>query len=202
MSETRQATCGAWSASTPTTRDDSDESLMLRYRHGDAAAFDTLYERHRGGVYRYLLRQSGDRSTAEELFQDVWMNLIRARERYQPRAKFTTYLYRLAHNRFIDHCRRNAKRSSLADTSVGGHSEPIDPSPGPAETISGEETRQRFLAAVADLPEVQREAFVLRQETGLGPDGIAEITGVNVETAKSRLRYAVNRLKKTLRGVA
>ena len=72
---------------------------------GDAAAFDSLYARHKGGVYRYLARQCRQSGIADELFQDVWMNLIRARASYAPTAKFTTWLYRLAHNRMIDHYR-------------------------------------------------------------------------------------------------
>ena len=83
-----------------------DEELMNRYRDGDAHAFEVLYTRHKGPLYRYLLRQCGAAALAEELFQDVWMKLIRARERYETRAKFTTYLYHLAHNRLIDHYRR------------------------------------------------------------------------------------------------
>ncbi|NBR29496.1 MAG: sigma-70 family RNA polymerase sigma factor, partial [Betaproteobacteria bacterium] len=83
----------------------SDEELMERYRDGDAGAFDLLYARHKGAVYRYMLRQCGDRGVAEELYQDVWMNLIRARAGYAVTAKFTTWLYRLAHNRLIDHYR-------------------------------------------------------------------------------------------------
>ena len=80
---------------------------MLCYRDGDAGAFDALYARHKGGLYRYLLRQCREPAAAEELFQDVWMNLIRARARYTVQAKFTTYLYRLAHNRLIDHYRKH-----------------------------------------------------------------------------------------------
>jgi RNA polymerase sigma-70 factor (ECF subfamily) len=172
----------------------------MRYRDGDASAFDGLYARHRGGVYRYLLRQTRSAQTAEELFQDVWMNLIRHRHRYEPTARFTTFVYRMAHNRFVDHCRRVKHRSESAETEHV--EEQVDPAPDPCEHLSREESRAQFAAAVAELPEAQREAFLLRQETGLGVASIAEITGVNAETAKSRLRYAVNRLKRTLRGVA
>src|SRR5437867_7431536 len=83
----------------------ADEELMLRFQDGDAAAFDVLYGRHKGGVFRYLLRQCGGPGTAEELAQDVWLNLVRAHASYVPSAKFATYLYRLAHNRLIDHYR-------------------------------------------------------------------------------------------------
>jgi hypothetical protein len=97
----------------------SDEELMERYRDGDAGAFDLLYARHKGGVYRYMLRQCNDRGIAEELYQDVWTNLIRARAGYAVTAKFTTWLYRLAHNRLIDHyraCVRAAFRFRMTPT--------------------------------------------------------------------------------------
>ena len=73
---------------------------------GDPDAFDDLYRRHKGPLYRYMLRQCGDRAAAEELFQDVWLNVIRARATYTVMSRFVTYLYRFAHNRLIDHYRR------------------------------------------------------------------------------------------------
>ena len=93
----------------PASAATSDEDLMLAYAVGDAAAFDALYARHKGGVYRYLLRQCRQGVAVDELFQDVWMNLIRARASYTPSAKFATYLYRLAHNRLIDHYRASGQ---------------------------------------------------------------------------------------------
>src|SRR5258706_15025139 len=91
----------------PASRNDDarDCDLMLAYARGRAAAFDSLYARHKGGVYRYLLRHCGNAGTADELFQDVWMNAIRARERYAPTAKFATWLYTLAHHRLVDYWR-------------------------------------------------------------------------------------------------
>jgi RNA polymerase sigma factor (sigma-70 family) len=82
-----------------------DEDLMLAYAAGDAAAFDVLYARHKGSLYRYVLRQCAHAGVAEELFQDVWMNVLRARASYVPSARFATWLYRIAHNRLIDHWR-------------------------------------------------------------------------------------------------
>ena len=96
----------------PASAATSDEDLMLAYAAGDAAAFDPLYARHKGGVYRYLLRQCRQGGVADELFQDVWMNLIRARASYEPTAKFATWLYRLAHNRLIDHYRASGRRAA------------------------------------------------------------------------------------------
>ena len=96
------------------TEDDADETLMLRYRDGDADAFAALYARHKGALYRYLLRQCGQPALAEELFQDLWLKLIAARAGYTVQARFTTYLYRLAHNRLIDHYRASSRGLPLS----------------------------------------------------------------------------------------
>ncbi len=180
------------------TGDTGDEALMLAYGDGDAAAFDRLYDRHRGGVYRYLLRQCRNAALADELFQDVWMNLIRARSGYTVQAKFSTWLYRIAHNRLIDHFRRHDSAAvSLDDETLPAIDEPEAPRSAQPETQA--EVRQqaaRLLELLDELPQEQREAFVLQQEGGLSVEEIAEATGVNRETAKSRLRYAIARLRR------
>jgi len=183
---------------------ETDEELMQRYRDGDARAFEILYARHKGPVYRYILRQCGVAAQAEELFQDVWMNLIRARRRYQPRARFTTWLYTLAHHRVIDHYRRQAAGVPISYDD--------DPDDTPLiERVADSEVRQpdneferrrqaqQLLALLAQLPEAQREAFLLREEGGLSLEEIAEATGVTMETAKSRLRYALARLRQGMK---
>lgn len=180
--------------------DDSDEALMLRYAQGDAGAFDPLYARHRGGTFRYLLRHlGGDRALAEELFQDLWTNLIAARERYKVEAKFTTWLYTLAHNRLVDHYRRR-RGLELAPLHPIGEDDDLPEIPAPA-TVQPErqaEARQgaaRLLALIEALPSAQREAFLLHQEGGLGVDEIAQVIGVDREAVKSRLRYALGKLR-------
>jgi RNA polymerase sigma-70 factor (ECF subfamily) len=180
-------------------RDASDEDLMLAYRAGDAAAFDALYARHRGGVFRYLRRQAGNAAVAEELFQDVWMRLIDARARYEPQAKFTTWLYTIAHNRLMDHF-RSGKRAALVsyDDEDDPPPEPVADTPRPDETLARKQDAARLLAAIDALPAAQREAFVLQQEGSLSVEEIAAATGVNRETAKSRLRYAMAKLRAQL----
>jgi RNA polymerase sigma-70 factor (ECF subfamily) len=177
---------------------DSDEALMLAYRDGDAGAFETLYARHRGGLYRFVLRQCGNRAVVDELFQDVWMNLIAARSRYVPSAKFSTFLYQVARNRVIDYFRASGR--SLEDPE--DEEDPIDP-PAPQEsqperTIERRETVARLAAAVELLPPLQREAFLLHEEGELTLEEIARLTGVGRETVKSRLRYALSRLREKL----
>ena len=186
----------------PASAAPSDEDLMLAYATGDAAAFDALYARHKGGVYRYFLRQCHHAGAVDELFQDVWMNLVRARATYTASAKFTTYLYRLAHNRLIDYYRTNghvtlvsADDESYEDIVV---SLPASSALQPDRRAENRQLGERLKAAVAALPAAQREAFLLQHEGGLSLAEIAELTGAGVETVKSRLRYAVSKLKADL----
>jgi len=183
----------------------SDEDLMLAYAAGDAAAFDKLYSRHRGGVYRYFVRQCSQGGVADELYQDVWMNLIRARASYVPTAKFTTWLYRLAHNRLIDHYRAIGQ-VRLVSADDEAHADAVDAIAGarndqPEVRAGNNELGTRLKVAVAALPAAQREAFLLQQEGGLSLAEIAELTGAGVETVKSRLRYALAKLRSDLSDV-
>jgi RNA polymerase sigma-70 factor (ECF subfamily) len=169
-----------------------DSALMLRYRDGDVSAFEDLYRRHKDPVFRYLLRLSGHRDTAEDVFQEVWSKIIKARGSYRPTAKFSTFLYRVAHNCFIDHVRRNKRHSGNTAFEPGRHS---DPGEHLETTTERSLARERLEAALDNLPEEQRDAFLLHEEGGFSVDQIAAITDCNRETAKSRLRYAVNKLR-------
>src|SRR5215510_8339724 len=93
-----------------------DEQLMLAYRGGDAAAFEELYRRHRGALFRFVTRSVRDRAVAEELFQEIWMRAIEARGRYEAQAKFTTWLYTIAHNRLVDHWRKKGLQVVALDS--------------------------------------------------------------------------------------
>lgn len=184
----------------------SDEHLMERYRDGDAGAFDILYFRHKGGLYRYLLRLCKNQGIAEELFQDVWSNIIRSRERYQPSAKFSTFLYQVAHNRLVDHIRQRPEIAiSLNLENEDGDSivEQIADSPDiqPEVIIERKRMVENLVKQIEALPTLQREAFLMREEAGMSLEAIAQATGVNEETAKSRLRYAVAKLRDGLRGL-
>lgn len=179
----------------------SDEELMSGYRDGDAGAFEMLYERFKGPLYRYFLRQCRIPAVAEELFQDVWLNLVRARARYEARAKFATYLFHLAHNRLIDHYRRQANGLPVSYADDASLEDVPDGRQLAAETrLDLKRQAARLKELIGQLPEAQREAFLLREETGLSVTDIADVTGVNAETAKSRLRYAVAKLRHGLAG--
>ena len=178
----------------------TDEALMLRYAQGDAAAFDVLYARHRGGTFRYLLRHLGNnRATAEELFQDTWTNLIAARERYKVEAKFATWLYTLARNRLVDHYRRQRPLEVVYLDDAGEDDDPPQiAAPSTVQPERAAQSRQsaaRLLALVERLPLAQREAFLLHEEAGLSVDEIAQVTQTDREAIKSRLRYALTKLR-------
>jgi RNA polymerase sigma-70 factor (ECF subfamily) len=180
----------------------ADEDLMLRYAAGEVAAFDELYERHKGGVFRYLLRH-GAGSTSEELAHDVWASLIRVRAQYQATAKFTTYLYRLAHNRLIDFYRAEGRAEWVSRDADEGTDDIVSAQAGPRGEqpevqVESRNIAERISAAIGMLPPAQREAFLMQQEGGMSVAQIAEATGVPEETAKSRLRYAITKLRAQL----
>lgn len=168
----------------------ADEALMVAFGAGEAHAFDTLYERYRGPVYRFFARQLSPED-AQEAHQDTWLRVIRARERYRPSSAFRSYVFTIAHNVLTDLWRRQGRRPIAASTDpdeLAGRSEPqLDSERAQLIDI--------FFSLLSQLPDVQREAFVLREEAGLSNEQIAEITGVGVETVRSRIRYAVRKLK-------
>jgi len=172
-----------------------DSALMLRYKEGDVAAFEILYRRHNDSLYRYLLRRGLNHDAAEDVFQDVWSKIIKSRSNYRPTAKFTTFLYRVAHNSFIDHIRRNKRHLAESSTDPDLSANPTDEPDLIAEKSLA---RNRLDAALLTLPDEQRDVFLLHEEAGLTLEIIAHVTGVNRETAKSRLRYAMNKLRSIL----
>jgi len=177
--------------------DDEDAQLMLAYAGGEMRAFENLYSRHRGALYRYLMRQARDTEIANDLFQEVWSRVIANRTRYEPRAKFRTFLFTLAHNCFIDHCRRMKSRPhglGIEDADAADLL-PADEDARPEAVLQRKESTERFRAALATLPQEQRDVYLLHEESELSLEEIARVTGVGAETAKSRLRYAVGKLK-------
>jgi RNA polymerase sigma-70 factor (ECF subfamily) len=185
----------------PMTPDDDGE-LMLRYVRGDLRAFETLYGRHRGGLYRYLARHTRNTETANDLFQEVWSKVIVSRDRYEPRAQFKTFLYRIAHNCFIDHCRRAVVRNETSGAEDGWESAiPGSEQDRPDTRAEQAQMTARYRAALSALPSEQRDVLLL-YESGLSLDEIATISAVGAETAKSRLRYAVAKLRATLAPLA
>lgn len=176
---------------------DDDAALMLAYAKGELAAFDALYARHRGTLYRFLLRSARDPRVAEELFQETWSRVVAARARYTPQARFSTWLLQIAHHLLIDSHRR--KRPVTGEDAAALIEQwPAPEHEQPDRALSDFERRRRLQMAIEALPDEQRTAVLLRLENDLSVEEIAQVTGVGRETAKSRLRYAMNRLREQL----
>jgi RNA polymerase sigma-70 factor (ECF subfamily) len=177
-----------------------DATLMLRYRDGDARAFEILYERHKGPLYRYLQRMCCRREVADDLFQEVWSKVIASRSRYEARAQFNTFLFRIAHNCAVDYFRRSGRPHEGAAQGIEDIAEQIGGAEHerPDAALAEEQVRRDFRRALEQLPVEQRDVFVLYEESGLTLEEIGRITGVAMETAKSRLRYAVGKLRASL----
>ena len=192
-------------------RDDPDETLMLAYAAGDAAAFARLYDRHERPVHRYFLRQAVAAAQADDLLQDTWLAVVRSAATYTVEAKFTTWLYTIARSKLVDHWRAT-RRAALFDEAAndadedgdgggdGGDAPWLDRIAGsdalrPDVQAMSRQQAMAFVAAVATLPAVQREAFLLHVDGELTLAQMAAVTSVGTETAKSRLRYAMKRMR-------
>lgn len=180
--------------------DSDDTVLMERYRDGDLAAFEVLYRRHKGPLFRYLSRQCKLPDVAADVFQEVWSRVIASRERYEVRATFKTFLFRIAHHCVIDHYRSRERRRADRTESVEDYGATLmTPAEEQPEILAARaQLDARFRQALADLPAEQSEVFVLSEEGGLSLHEIAEITGVPHETVKSRLRYAIAKLRRAM----
>ena len=184
---------------------ETDENLMVRFGRGEAAAFDFLYRRHESRVFRFLQRNVRNEAAANDLMQEVWFAVVRGAANYQPTAKFTTWLFTIAHNRTVDMIRANHRLQSL---DAGDDADPEASSPlerladsaklEPPAQVQSQDEAAALLNAVAQLPAEQRSAFLLQAEGELSVEEIADATGSNFETVKSRLRYARAKLRQLL----
>jgi RNA polymerase sigma-70 factor (ECF subfamily) len=183
----------------------SDEELMSAFRDGEADAFDALVFRHRRGLFNFLFRSVHNRSRAEELLQDVFLRVIRAKDRYERTARFSTWVYTIARNICVDESRRAKFRqhASLEEkrSSRGGSGGVSILDMTSAEQVStdeaaqGPQLRDRMAQAVDLLPEDQREVFLMRQLAGLSFKEIGQVVGAPENTVKSRMRYALEKLR-------
>lgn len=174
-----------------------DGQLMCRYADGDVAAFDTLYERHRVRLWRFLRRLLVDESVTADVFQETWARVVTAADRYRPTAPFGAWLYRIAHNCCADHWRRSgrqAQREVAADDDWLA-AMPDCEDPGPAVLAIRQQSLEALSSALDQLPDAQRATFLMYVEGGLSLAEIASVTGVGPEAAKSRLRYAAAKLR-------
>ena len=173
-------------------REISDEKLMRQYAKGDAKAFDQLYARHRAALYRYFIRQVSNPATANDLYQGAWEKIIKARDSFRPNVPFKAWMYRIAHNHLVDHYRRLRPEDSMEPDDLS------DTRGDPSKSAIESEQTELLRAGITALPVEQRDTLLLKLEAGLKMEEIATLTGVGRETVKSRLRYAVNYLKRSL----
>ena len=173
-----------------------DEALMTRYRKGDANAFETLYRRHGPALHRFIARLMRSGRDADEVFQEVWFAIIRGRERYEPTARFVTFLFAIAHRRVADRARKAMGRTQQAAEELEDFpDEDLDPH----AVLQNAQLGEALILAIDALPLTQREAFLLQAEAGLSLEEIARATDVPRETVKSRLRYASRHLRHALK---
>lgn len=179
---------------------------MLAFRKGDARAFKTLVQRHRAAVFNFILRFTGHRQRAEDLLQETWLKVVRSSADWEPKARFTTWVFTIARNLCVDSARKESYRQAESLDAPQGEddgrslSEQVADGERAAPDRAAHAARMRPLIekALASLPEEQREVFLLREYQGIGFKEIAEVTGVNENTVKSRMRYALEGLRKRL----
>lgn len=177
----------------------SDEQLMLKYAKGEAWAFEQLYSRHKGGLFRFCLRQLKNHARAEECFQEVWMKLINSRVNYQPKALFTTFLYRIAQNHVIDIIRKDKKLTNETELEEEFHSAEVNQKHQDIGAALVEEDKLvKLRNKIESLPIDQKTALLLKMDAGLSLEEIANVLDCGRETVKSRLRYATAKLKSLL----
>lgn len=191
------------------TPDDAstDEMLMSAYANGDAAAFARLYDRHERPVHRYFLRHGVGGAQADDLLQETWMSIVRNAATYTVAARFTTWLYTIARSKLVDHWRAAGRHAMFEDAANDETDRADDDAASAIESLVGDDTvrpdvramsRQRaeaFIAAVEALPAPQREAFLLHVDGELSLVEMAAIAQVGAETLKTRLRYAMKKLR-------
>jgi RNA polymerase sigma-70 factor (ECF subfamily) len=187
-------------------REIADEALMVQYQQGDVRAFEVLLGRHRRPVYNFILRFVGSRDLAEDLMQETFLRVIKGAARYERKARFTTWLYTIARNRCIDHSRRaKHRRHQSLDQPIGK-----SPDGGTLmDVVSGngigadrraisQQLQEKMQAAISSLGDDQREVFLMRQFLDMPFREIAEVVGVPENTVKSRMRYALEKLRNEL----
>lgn len=185
----------------------TDEALMLRYQRGDRTAFAELLRRHKTPLYNFSLRQTRSPSIAEDVTQEAFLRVVQRAREFKHEARFSTWLYTIARNLCVDHARkmRHRRHASLdgpaseeggarlielvADSSAEGQAD---------RAAEWSVMRRSIVAAVEALPEDQREVFLLREVANLPFKEIAEVTGTSENTVKSRMRYALERLRTAL----
>ncbi|MBK8011065.1 MAG: RNA polymerase sigma factor [Deltaproteobacteria bacterium] len=189
--------------------DREDARLLSAFKSGDAKAFERLLRKHRRPVFNFCYRMLRDRSAAEDAFQEVFLRVVRSAPKWEESAKVTTWIYTIARNHCIDATRRaKYRRTTSLDQTFKGpkdgegpslqerlRDEAVVPPDRGAESVR---MRPLILEAIGLLSEEQHEVFVMREYAGLPFREIAQVVGVSENTIKSRMRYALEHLRKYL----
>ncbi len=172
---------------------DDDARLMLEFQAGDAAGFERLFQRYSGPLVAFLGRMVPDRGRAEELAQETFVRVYNARDRYQARARFSSWIFGIAHNLALNELDRayRGRERPLAPAHEDTHA---DPGPDLDQLLDAKRTAGRIEVALARLPDRQKAALSLRSEHGLGYEEIASTLGTSVSSVKSLIHRARERL--------
>ncbi len=179
----------------------SDEELVTAYQKGESLAFEILLKRHEKGVFNFSLRMVGKRMEAEEVTQESFLRFIRASSRYRSESGFRNYLYRIARNLCLDLLRKRSRGGEVTPEAAApnGNLESVpNGNPGPDDQADAQRTRQALQQALRALPPEQREVFLLKEVRDMKLQDVAAVTGANINTVKSRLRYALHGLREQL----
>jgi RNA polymerase sigma-70 factor (ECF subfamily) len=191
----------------PQRTEATDEVLMIRFQSGDRSAFAVLLRRHQAPLYNFVFRHLRSGTAAEDVVQEAFVRVVQSVAEFKHEARFSTWLYTIARNLCIDHMRKGALRRhpSLDAPKPGAEDggptlgeQTADPRPNVERAAGSGEIRERVLAAVSELPDQQREVFLMREVSNLPFREIAQIVGVPENTVKSRMRYALERLQVAL----
>ena len=183
-----------------------DARLLAAFAGGDTNAFNRLYARHEQALYRFVRRLLGRSlvAQADEVFQDTWLKVVQARDRFDPAAAaFRTWLFTLAHHRAIDLLRRSGREVSAPDNDESAYAPsdapwlawPASHSSSAHDQLFWRHASERLLQCLDELPAAQRAVFLLHHDDDHSLDEIARALELGFETAKSRLRYAMGKLR-------
>ena len=187
------------------SKDEADEVLLLAYRAGDVRAFERLVARHEKPVWNFIRRFVRDPTTAEDLLQEVFLRVVKSADEWRGSAKFSTWLYTIARNLTVDHARRAIHRDATsldgpehADADTSLHDRIASVAPAADSVVADRQTKARIDDAIAALPAEQREVFLMREVMEMPFAEIATAVGASEPTVKSRMRYALEKLRAAL----
>ena len=187
--------------------DEADEVLLQAYRAGDVRAFERLVARYEKPIWNFLRRFVADAATAEDLLQEVFLRVVKSADEWRGAAKFSTWLFTIARNLTVDQSRRAVHRNAASldgpahagsDSTATLHDRLPSPDRRADDLASDRETKRRIDEAVATLPAEQREVFLMREVMEMPFAEIATAVGASEPTVKSRMRYALEKLRAAL----